>query len=205
MREILRWYFVTFYGIGLVVVVVAFVSHLFSGKTIDRPPIGVWIYAAAVVGPLGWLLPPALLLLRVGELRAQQPPVELVGLGISLYATVFLVWAFTSLGRFFVPYVATFKDHALVTTGPFRYSRHPIYSAGLALFLGAGLGTLNGYLIGFWPIVVVAFWIYARLEERLLREKFGTAYETYAQETGFLVPRFLRLSTRTPRPPTAAV
>ncbi len=204
MREFLRWYFVTFYGIGLIVVVVALASGLRSGKKIDSRPIGVWIYAAAVVFPLGWLLPPALLVLRLGELPAQRRPVELVGFSLSLYATVFLVWASISLGRFLVPYVATFKDHALVTNGPFRYIRHPIYSAGLALFLGAGLGTLNSYLIAFWPVAVVVFWLYARLEEALLREKFGTAYEIYARCTGFLVPRFLRRSTGTAGP-TAAV
>jgi protein-S-isoprenylcysteine O-methyltransferase Ste14 len=70
------------------------------------------------------------------------------------------------------------------------FVRHPVYSGNLALFLGSAFGTLNIYLLLLWPIAVLGFVTEARIEERLLRDRFGVVYQAYAEGTGLLLPRF---------------
>jgi len=77
-----------------------------------------------------------------------------------------------------------------VTSGPFRYVRHPVYSAVVALQLAAALGTVNWLLLAIWPLLVAAMRLVPiPREEKLLREKFGEAYLDYAARTGRLFPR----------------
>jgi protein-S-isoprenylcysteine O-methyltransferase Ste14 len=96
------------------------------------------------------------------------------------------------LDRFFVHEAAVFQDHALITTGPYRFIRHPIYSGYLALLLGSGVATLNVWLLMLWPLSLLGILVQAGSEEQLLRTRFGQDYERYLGRTGQLVPRFWR-------------
>ena len=78
----------------------------------------------------------------------------------------------------------------LVTSGPFRFLRHPSFSGALALWLGAALGTLNWLLFVLWLPLVVGKTIQARAEEELLQTKFEAVYEQYARKTGRFIPKF---------------
>ena len=136
-----------------------------------------------------FLVPPIILLARIGHYPAEWLPVRLAGVALSLYAIVLLPWATWTLGRMYVPGAGVFKDHRLITAGPFRYLRHPIYSAIIALWLSAALGTLNWLLLVTWPVYVVGVMKPARQEEELLRAKFGDTYEAYAEKAGRLIPQ----------------
>jgi protein-S-isoprenylcysteine O-methyltransferase Ste14 len=148
------------------------------------------------VGPLppppaliSWLIPPIILLTEVGQISAVWIPLRVVGVGLSLYAIVMMPWATWVLGRSYVPGPAVLREHALVSAGPFRLVRHPIYSAVAALWLGAALGALNWLLLVLWPMIVAALSKGARAEEEMLRAKFGNAYDAYAGQKGRLVPK----------------
>ena len=108
----------------------------------------------------------------------------LVGLGIA-----FALWAIATLGRHYDLELEVHRDHELVRSGPYRFVRHPIYT-GLGLhFAGACLATGNLLLIaGTLLVTYPALYLRARTEERLLRERFGAAYDQYAREVGMLVP-----------------
>ena len=97
-------------------------------------------------------------------------------------------WSVRALGRLLVPGVGVFQDHALVTSGPYRWVRHPLYSSAFALWLGAALGTLNWLLLLLWPLVAAGVVRHLPAEEEMLRAKFGTAYDEYAARTGQLIP-----------------
>jgi protein-S-isoprenylcysteine O-methyltransferase len=96
------------------------------------------------------------------------------------------------LGRFLVPQAVVFADHALVTSGPFRFVRHPSFSGALALWLSTALGTLNWLLLVLWFLLVVGKTIQAQAEEELLHTKFGSAYEAYTRQTGRFFPKIWR-------------
>jgi protein-S-isoprenylcysteine O-methyltransferase len=139
--------------------------------------------------PVDWLVPPLILLSGIGQLSAGWPLLRILGFALSLYALVILAWVPRVLGRFLVPHAVVFPDHALVTSGPFRFVRHPSFSGALALWLSTGLGTLNWLLIVLWLPLVVAKTIQARAEEELLHGKFGSTYEAYVRQTGRFVPK----------------
>jgi protein-S-isoprenylcysteine O-methyltransferase Ste14 len=74
----------------------------------------------------------------------------------------------------------------LVTTGLYRYVRHPLYTAGLAFIWLTPLMTVNILVVN--AAVTVYILIGALFEERRLRREFGQAYADYAAATPMLVP-----------------
>jgi protein-S-isoprenylcysteine O-methyltransferase Ste14 len=147
-------------------------------------------YVPAVLLPIEWLLPPALIALRVGEVESGWVPVRVFGLAVGLAGAALLIWASVLLGRFLLHEAAVREDHALVVSGPYRFVRHPVYMGYLALLFGSGLATLNLCLLLLWPVSLLGILIQAASEEQLLRARFGHDYEHYANRTGRLVPRF---------------
>jgi protein-S-isoprenylcysteine O-methyltransferase Ste14 len=154
-----------------------------------RQAAGCLSYVPAVLLPIEWLLPPTLILLSLGEVQLDWLTARLVGLAVSLCGAGVMTWASMSLGRFLVHEAAVFQDHALITTGPYRFLRHPIYAGYLALLLGSAVGTGNVILLLLWPVSLLGILVQARSEERLLASKFGAVYLGYAGRTGQLVPR----------------
>jgi len=100
------------------------------------------------------------------------------------------LWSIVTLGRHYDLVLEIHADHQLVRGGPFAMVRHPVYS-GLALhFVGACVATGNVVLAaGTLLVTFPSFWIRARAEEVLLRERFGGEYDRYAREVPMLVPR----------------
>jgi protein-S-isoprenylcysteine O-methyltransferase Ste14 len=146
-------------------------------------------YIPIVLLPFNWLLLPALMAFQVGEIDAGWLPVRVVGLAVGLTGAVLLVWASVLLGRFLMHEAAVVQDHALLTSGPYRLVRHPIYSGYLALLLGSGIAALNICVLLLWPLSLLGILVQAGAEEQLLAKKFGPDYERYARRTGQLVPR----------------
>jgi protein-S-isoprenylcysteine O-methyltransferase Ste14 len=84
----------------------------------------------------------------------------------------------------------TYKaDHRIVDTGPYALVRHPIYTG--IIVAAAATAALQARAIAFAGLVllILGFWIKARLEERFLRDHLGAqAYDAYARRTGLLFP-----------------
>lgn len=189
MTEAFRFWFLVLYGVGFVGVIASFVR--FRGQ---RAVVEDKVGPVPTPGPLIVTIVAVLILLTgsgeaTGDTSVAGPILRLLGVGLSLYAVVMLPWAVRTLGRFGVPGAGILRDHALVTSGPFRLVRHPGYSAVLALWLGAAWGTLNWLLLVLWPLLAVILFKAARDEEGLLRGRFGTTYDMYAAKTGRLIPR----------------
>jgi protein-S-isoprenylcysteine O-methyltransferase Ste14 len=113
-----------------------------------------------------------------------------VPIGISVHLASFLlaVSARRHLGRFWSGAITQKVGHELVRSGPYRFVRHPIYTAMLGMFLGMAI--VSGDLHAFVAIAVItfAYWRKIRLEERNLTELFGAAYGDYRRRTRALVP-----------------
>jgi len=112
-----------------------------------------------------------------------------VGVVLSLLGIAFSLWSIATLGRHYDLVLEVHQDHELVRRGPYALVRHPVYT-GLGLhFAGACLATGNLLLIaGTLLVSFPAFYARARAEERLLRDRFGADYDTYAREVPMLVP-----------------
>jgi protein-S-isoprenylcysteine O-methyltransferase Ste14 len=194
MSEALRLLSLALFTVGPAVAVLALLRRGFrQSPTLAR--IGGWRwYVPVVLLPVEWLLPPAWIALRVGEIEAGWLPVRVVGLAVGLAGAALLVWASVLLGRLLMHEAAVREDHALVQSGPYRFVRHPLYTGYLALLLGSGVAALNVCVLLLWPVSLLGILIQAASEEQLLRERFGQEYERYVRRAGRLVPRFRRLA-----------
>ena len=101
------------------------------------------------------------------------------GLSISARRTLGLNWSGAITEK---------KDHELIRSGPYRFMRHPIYTAIIGMFLGAALvsGDLHAFLAV--AVILVAYLRKLRLEEQNLAQVFGPRYEEYRRETRALIP-----------------
>lgn len=111
-------------------------------------------------------------------------------LGVALLAAggALRLWPVAVLGRRFSGLVAIQPGHQLVTTGPYRYIRHPSYLGLLISALGWGLAfnTAVGALLALANIPPLVARMNA--EEHLLSWEFGAAYEIYRAHTARLIP-----------------
>ena len=190
MSEALRLASLALFAVGPVVAVLALLRRrLNPSPTLSRIRGWRW-YVPAILLPVEWLLPPALIALRVGEIEAGWLLVRVVGFAVGLAGAVLLVWACVLLGRLMIHEAAVREDHALIESGPYRFVRHPVYTGYLALLLGSGIASLNVCLLLLWPVSLLGILIQAASEEQLLGDKFGQDYERYVGRTGQLVPRF---------------
>ena len=130
-----------------------------------------------------------LIRLRVFRGHALNTDPWRAGLGLVLFAAGlgFAVWARVHIGRNWGAPMTQKDEPELVTSGPYRLVRHPIYSG----FLAAGVGTAVA-LSWTWLIAVVLAGVYfvysATVEERYLTEQFPDAYPAYKRRTKMLVP-----------------
>jgi protein-S-isoprenylcysteine O-methyltransferase Ste14 len=77
----------------------------------------------------------------------------------------------------------------LVTSGPYRWMRHPMYTAALVLVIATTFLTASA-IVGIGGVVMFALLAArSRIEERRLVEKFGDAYRDYQKRTGRFLPR----------------
>ena len=114
-----------------------------------------------------------------------------VGALLTMLGVAFACWARYVLGRNWSSVVQVKEDHELIQTGPYHWVRHPIYTGLLLAFFGTAMA------IGEWrgaicvAIVAVSFWFKLKLEERWMRENFGSTYEQYMARTKALIPGVL--------------
>ena len=112
-----------------------------------------------------------------------------VGLGFSLVPAA--LWVFRSLGRQVSETVLTKQHHQLVTSGPYRWIRHPLYATGIGLFTSIGLMAANWFILLFALLALLGIrFAIVPVEERALLAKFGDRYRAYMNRSGALVPRF---------------
>lgn len=138
------------------------------------------------------LIPPilaALLLLALWALGTLVAPGQTIRSGAQLpwdvpliLGLALLIWARLHFSRHRAE-IHTFKaPQDLVTDGPFRFSRNPMYLAFTLLVLAGALG-VNSW----WALIApLLFWLAAALwyiphEERVLKALFGADYDTYAK------------------------
>ena len=135
----------------------------------------LWVPSSPIPALGERFLPDAVWLFWVGAI--------LTGAGL-----LFTVWARVHLGRNWSAEITVKEGHDLITSGPYRFVRHPIYT-GLLLAL-VGFALARGEWRGVVSVAVAswALWRKLRIEERWMREQFGAAYEEYSKRVAALVP-----------------
>ncbi|MGH7575270.1 MAG: methyltransferase [Longimicrobiales bacterium] len=110
-----------------------------------------------------------------------------VGLGALVVPSVY--WVLTTLGTNVSETVLTKQQHQLVTAGPYRWVRHPLYTVGIALFVSMGLMAANWFILLCTVVALIAVrFVVIPREEAQLVAAFGDEYRRYRTETGSLLP-----------------
>jgi protein-S-isoprenylcysteine O-methyltransferase Ste14 len=131
-------------------------------------------------------------------LNVESPFLRLVGLLLLLPATAAAVWARLALGTMWASAAVTKREHALHASGPYRLTRHPIYTSILAMVaataLSQGIGRWAAIFVGVTTVLLLKI----RTEERLLGREFPDEYPRYQQEVPGLIPLPYRSRARQP-------
>ena len=134
------------------------------------------------------------LLIRVGAFRHHglnsDPWRDTIGLALFVLGLGLAIWARVNLGRDWGMPMTQKLEPELVTSGPYRLVRHPIYS-GILL---AGIGTAVALSwLGLIAVVLAGmYFLYsATVEERYMGEQFPDTYPAYKRSTKMLLPFLL--------------
>jgi protein-S-isoprenylcysteine O-methyltransferase Ste14 len=164
-----------------------------TGERLDRRQEGWFILLtlrpaglAHMVGVIVYMVNPARM-----AWAALPLPVWLRWTGVALGVTAgtLLVWTLVNLGKNLTDTVVTRQAHTLVTTGPYRWIRHPFYVSAALAMLANGLTAANWFLLLAGGVTVTLFVVRTKKEEALLLARFGDAYRSYMERTGRFVPR----------------
>lgn len=109
-------------------------------------------------------------------------------LGVLCVAGIY--WLFSSIGTGITPTSATREQHRLVTHGPYRWVRHPLYTIGSSLFIAFGMMADNWFIAVLGILAFIAMAVRTPKEEANLIEKFGDEYREYMKRTGRFFPKF---------------
>ena len=111
-------------------------------------------------------------------------------LGVILFAAggALRIWPVFVLGNRFSGLVAIQPRHSLVTSGVYRFIRHPSYLGLLVSSLGWGLAFRSGVGVLLAALLIPPLIARIQAEERLLRSEFGAEYDSYRGRTSRLIP-----------------
>lgn len=108
---------------------------------------------------------------------------RMVGAALMLLALGIDLWAMRTLHEAHTTILPNRRSTHLVTHGPFKYSRNPIYVANMMLMVGMGCFSLNGWFLFLAPIEGLLTHILAvRREENHLIANFGYQFECYCRK-----------------------
>lgn len=144
--------------------------------TFPWPPV-LLLAALAAAWALGWIYP----LTWPG---ADDGAARVVGIGIGVAGILLIIWAALTLRRHQTTIRPDKSADHLVTDGPFRFRRNPIYIAHVLILFGIAELTKNIWFAVFaLAYAVLVTWLAVIPEERHLEAKFGDAYRAYKSTT----------------------
>lgn len=149
-----------------------------------KMPLGTMVISAVVVAT-------AAIYVTLLWIETQPLLATLVGLLLEGFA-IWLFWAAISASR-----AARLKmafdlqnPHGLVTTGPYRYLRHPFYTSYLIFWIGWAIATWSLWAVLPLAVITVIYVLAALGEERKFsRTEMAAEYASYRQKTGFFWPK----------------
>ena len=115
--------------------------------------------------------------------------VRLGGLALAVASAVFAAWAMWSLGKSYGIRMDLFDGHRLVTGGPYRLTRHPMYLGIVSYHFGATIAMESLALLVITLVYVIPFTLLRiRAEDGVLATGFGEEFRAFAVRVPALVP-----------------
>jgi protein-S-isoprenylcysteine O-methyltransferase Ste14 len=165
-----------------------------DGEVIDRKEEGLLVLALRMVLALP-LLASFLAYIIVPDLLAWSSVIVPIWLRtlfliVAILCLPILLWVFRSIGRNISETILIKSDHELVTAGPYKWVRHPLYATALLILCSFSIIASNWFIFLYFIIAMVIFrFLVIPEEEKKLIEVFGKEYQDYIKRTGALVPK----------------
>ncbi len=131
--------------------------------------------------------------MREGSVTS-YPAIRIAGALVVLLGLYLSFNAQNHLGKNWVGGIGLQRGHKLITTGPYRYTRNPLYTGMLVSAVGIGLVALDFWYFMAGFVFLSAFLFRVPGEEAILRQKFKKKYDAYASTTGRIIPQFRKRS-----------
>lgn len=159
-----------------------------TGETISRKVDGNAMMTVIKIGGLILWLSPFVYLLnpawmawsKIGLLES----VRWLGVGLGIFCMLGIYWLFSSIGNNISPTSGVRKTHELITSGPYRWVRHPLYTVGASMFISFGMMADNWFIAILGVLTFIVMAIRTPKEEANLIKKFGDEYREYMSRTG---------------------
>jgi protein-S-isoprenylcysteine O-methyltransferase Ste14 len=117
------------------------------------------------------------------------PAVRWIGVALAALTCYTTWWVFSSLGLNVTPTVVTRPEARLVTHGPYRFVRHPLYVNAVLSVLALSLISTSWWFAAIIGPTLIALTVRTREEEANLERRFGDSWREYASRTGRFLPR----------------
>jgi len=116
-----------------------------------------------------------------------NPVLSSVGLILNVAGMAFLVWARQRLGRNWSQTVSAKEEPELVTSGPYRYIRHPMYTGGFIACLGSAIVAGGAFVFLLLFLGAIFLWRVGA-EDKLMEQQFPNEYPDYKKRTKAVIP-----------------
>jgi protein-S-isoprenylcysteine O-methyltransferase Ste14 len=129
-----------------------------------------------------------------------RPAGFVVGAVLLVIGYAITLWCYAAMGDAWRMGIIRSEKPELVTTGPFRFIRHPIYACQSIMLIGVAFLIPSVLCFAIVLIHLICAWIKVADEESHLRARLGESYEAYCLRTGRWLPRLLKSKPRQTRP-----
>ena len=164
-----------------------------TGEKISRKVDGSIMMTVIKIGGLILWLSPLVYLINPNAMNWSKiglpESIRWLGVGIGILCVLGIYWLFSSIGSGITPTSATRQQHQLVTSGPYRWVRHPLYTVGSSLFISFGMMADNWFIAALGILAFIGMAVRTPKEEANLIEKFGDEYREYMKRTGRYLPK----------------
>lgn len=115
---------------------------------------------------------------------------QIIGVALCAFGVGYAIWARRILGRNWSANATVKENHELIQTGPYKITRHPIYTGMIIAFLGTLLAVLPNWAgLAFFVFGIVGLYLKMRKEEQLMTQTFPNEYGVYRERVRYrLIP-----------------
>jgi protein-S-isoprenylcysteine O-methyltransferase Ste14 len=118
-----------------------------------------------------------------------QVPLFIIGVLMVILGSLIRRYCWRTLGQYFTGDVKAKTDQPVIRSGPYRFVRHPSYTAAMIMFTGIGLALGNWVSLVLITIATIAAYGYrVAVEERALVGAIGEPYRAYMRERKRFIP-----------------
>ncbi len=174
------------WGLFCLVWLIGAIYNLWKAPAVQKRsgPLWGWMIGIVLFALVEWLIPHRFWTL----LTFDTPWLRIIGIVCLLLSTAFTLWARWVLGTMWSFSAVAKASHELRTDGPYRITRHPIYTGLLGMLLGTMLMSGLGRYLSIFLLGIVILEVKLHLEERLMTETFGEQYIQYKRRVPQLIP-----------------